>query len=282
VILEGSVALVAGGAGGLGAATVRRLVQRGARVVVFDRDADAVVGLTGELATGSRTDDHRAGDGRAGVFGAGAGVVGVVGKVASDDDIARAIDAATALGPLSVLVNAAGGGGGGPRTVGPDGTPHDKDRFVRTIDANAVGTFNVCRLVAASMAGNHPDDDGQRGVIVNTASIAATDGQLGQVAYAAAKAAIVGMTLPMARDLAPIGVRVCTIAPGVMGTPAMHVLRPTLEVDPAADAVFPPRMGEPDEFAALVEAIVVNPYLNGETIRMDAAARLAGVPRSAV
>ena len=138
-----------------------------------------------------------------------------------DDDVAAAIDAAGALGPLAVLVNVAGGGVGGGRTVGRDGTPHDMEAFVKTMEMNATGTFNVTRLVARPWAANEPDEDGQRGVVVNTASIAGMEGQSGQVAYGAAKAAILGMTLPMARDLAPMGIRVCAIAPGTMGTPVM-------------------------------------------------------------
>jgi NAD(P)-dependent dehydrogenase (short-subunit alcohol dehydrogenase family) len=139
---------------------------------------------------------------------------------------------------------------------------------------NAVGSFNVARLVAAAMAGNAPDADGTRGVVIHTSSIAAFEGQRGQVAYAAAKAAIAGMTLPMARDLTPLGIRVCSIAPGPMATPQMLRVLPRLDEDPAADVVFPPRMGDPDEYAATVEMIVANPYLNGVTVRLDGALRL--------
>jgi NAD(P)-dependent dehydrogenase (short-subunit alcohol dehydrogenase family) len=160
--------------------------------------------------------------------------------------------------------------------VTSDGSPHDKASFIETMQMNAVGTFNTARLVAAAMGANEPDGDGQRGVIVNTASIAGYEGQRGQVAYAAAKAAILGMTLPMARDLAPMGIRVCAIAPGPMGTPVMRRLMGRLDVDPAEGIVFPRRMGEPEEFALLVESIVTNPYLNGEAIRLDGALRLKG------
>ena len=249
--LDDASAIVTGGAGGLGAATVRHLVDGGLRAVVFDRDAERADALAAEL---------------------GDAAVGVGGDVLDDDDVASAIAAARALGPLSVLVNVAGGGVGGGRTVGRKG-PHDKDSFVKTVEMNATGTFNVTRLVAAAMGDNEPDDDGQRGVVVNTASIAGIEGKAGQVAYAAAKAAILGMTLPMARDLAPLGVRVCAIAPGTMGTPLMLGALEHLKQDPSEGIVFPKRMGYPDEFALLVDAIVRNPYLNGENIRLDGALR---------
>ena len=182
--LVGRSAIVTGGAGGLGQATVRRLVALGLSVVVFDRRPEPAADLVEEL---------------------GPRVVVVAGDVNDDADVETAIAAAQASGPLSVLVSTAGGGVGGGRTVGERLEPHPLDSFARTMSLNAVGTFNVARLVAAAMATNRPDDDGQRGVLVHTASIAAMEGQAGQVAYAAAKAAIVGMTLPMARDLAPLG-----------------------------------------------------------------------------
>ena len=167
----------------------------------------------------------------------------------------------------------AGGGVGGGRTVGRDGTPHDKGSFTATMDMNAVGTFNVTRLAAAAMAANEPDEHGQRGVVVNTASIAGMEGQTGQLAYGAAKAAILGMTLPMARDLAPLGIRVCAIAPGTMGTPLMMSVPQEMQDHLVSSIVFPKRMGRPEEFALLVESIVRNPYLNGENIRLDGALR---------
>jgi NAD(P)-dependent dehydrogenase (short-subunit alcohol dehydrogenase family) len=141
------------------------------------------------------------------------------------------------------------------------------------MEMNALGTFNATRLVASAMAGNEPDEDGQRGVVVNTASIAGIEGQTGQLAYASAKAAILGMTLPMARDLAPLGIRVCAIAPGTMGTPIMRSVPEKLREKLEGDIVFPKRMGRPEEFALLVESIVRNPYLNGENIRLDGALR---------
>jgi NAD(P)-dependent dehydrogenase (short-subunit alcohol dehydrogenase family) len=250
--LEGRSSIVTGGAGGLGSATVRRLVEIGMGVTVFDRDADRAAELAKEL---------------------GDAAIAVGGDVNDDDDIAAALDAARAMGVLSLVVNVAGGGVGGGRTVGRDGTPHDKTAFIKTMEMNAFGTFNVTRLAAAAMATNEPDGDGQRGVVVNTASIAGLEGQTGQVAYSAAKAAILGMTLPMARDLSPMGVRVCAIAPGTMGTPAMLNVSEAVKTELVKSIVFPPRMGRPEEFALLVESIARNAYLNGETIRLDGALR---------
>ena len=249
--LTGRSAIVTGGAGGLGAATVRRLAAGGMGVVVFDQASEAAEKLVAELDTPAAA---------------------TAGDVNDDDAVARAIDAATALGPLSVVVNVAGGGAGG-RTLARDGTPHPMDTFVSTIALNTFGTFNVTRLTAAAMGANEPDEHGQRGVVVNTASIAGMEGQTGQVAYAAAKAAILGMSLPLARDLAPLGIRVCAIAPGTMGTPLMESAPEQLKDQLVASIVFPKRMGRPDEFARLVESIATNPYLNGENIRLDGALR---------
>ena len=250
--LDGRSALVTGGAGGLGGATVRRLAALGLGVAIFDRDADRAAALAKEL--GDRT-------------------VAVGGDVNDDDDVAAAIEAARSVGTFSLVVNVAGGGVGGGRTVGRDGTPHDKQAFVGTMEMNAFGTFNVTRLAAAAMAANEPDQDGGRGVVVNTASIAGIEGQTGQLAYAAAKAAILGMTLPLARDLAALVIRVCAIAPGTMGTPAMLGTPEELQQHLVASIVFPRRMGRPEEFALLVESIARNPYLNGENIRLDGALR---------
>ena len=250
--IEGRVAIVTGGAGGLGSAVARHLAGVGMRVVVFDRDAESA-GKHAEAL--------------------GEGAIACAGDVLSDDDIRATIDAARGLGPISLLVNVAGGGVGGGRLVGRGGKLHDREAFSATLDMNTVGTFNVSRHVAAAMSENEPDEHGERGAIVNTASIAGIEGQTGQVAYAAAKAAILGMTLPMARDLAPIGVRVCAIAPGTMGTPVMLAFQERAPVDPAADVVFPKRLGQPEEFALLVESIARNGYLNGENIRLDGALR---------
>jgi NAD(P)-dependent dehydrogenase (short-subunit alcohol dehydrogenase family) len=250
--LDGQAALVTGGAGGLGAATVRHLAAVGMAVAIFDRDEARGSALAGEL---------------------GDPVVAVGGDVTDDDDVGAAVAAAQQLGTLALVVNIAGGGLGGGRTVGRDGTPHDKHAFVATMDMNALGTFNVTRLAASAMADNDPDTDGERGVVVNTASIAGIEGQTGQLAYAAAKAAIIGMTLPMARDLAPVGIRVCAIAPGTMGTPLMESVSDQVREHLVENIMFPKRMGRPEEFARLVESIARNPYLNGEVIRLDGALR---------
>jgi NAD(P)-dependent dehydrogenase (short-subunit alcohol dehydrogenase family) len=252
VKLNGASAIVTGGAGGLGAATVRHLVGAGLRVAVFDRDVDRSEALAKEL---------------------GDAAIAVGGDVNDDEDVGAAIEAASSLGPLSVLVNVAGGGVPAGRLVARDGSPHDKASFVLTMEMNAIGTFNVSRLTAVAMGRNEPDEDGQRGVIVNTASIAGIEGKSGQVAYGAAKAAILGMTLPMARDLAPLGIRVCAIAPGTMGTPLMLSALPHLKEDPSTGIAFPKRLGHPEEFALLVESIVRNSYLNGENIRLDGGLR---------
>jgi NAD(P)-dependent dehydrogenase (short-subunit alcohol dehydrogenase family) len=250
--LTGRSAIVTGGAGGLGAATVRHLAGLGVGVAVFDRDGDRAAEVAGEL---------------------GDAVVWVAGDTTDDGDVAAAIEAAASVGRLSIVVNVAGGATGGGRTLAKDGTPHDKDVFVSTMAMNATGTFNVTRLAAVAIAGNEPDEHGQRGVVVNTASIAGIEGQAGQLAYGSAKAAILGMTLPMARDLAPVGIRVCAIAPGTMGTPIMLSAPEPLKQRLEADIQFPRRMGRPEEFALLVESIVRNPYLNGENIRLDGALR---------
>jgi 3-hydroxyacyl-CoA dehydrogenase/3-hydroxy-2-methylbutyryl-CoA dehydrogenase len=253
--LDGRAAIVTGGAGGLGSATVRRLAELGVGVAVFDRETQRCEALADELSSAS------------------AGVVGVGGDTNDDDDVQAAIAAAQSVGALSIVVNVAGGGTGAWRTVGRNGEPHDKQGFVDTMMMNAFGTFNVTRLAAAAMAANEPDADGQRGVVVNTASVAGYEGQTGQLAYAAAKAAILGMSLPMARDMAPIGIRVCAIAPGTMGTPLMMSAPDSIKDGLVASIVFPKRMGHPEEFALLVESIVRNPYLNGENIRLDGALR---------
>jgi NAD(P)-dependent dehydrogenase (short-subunit alcohol dehydrogenase family) len=250
--LTGHSAIVTGGAGGLGAATVRHLVSLGLYVTIFDRNADGARALA--LAVGEDT-------------------VAVGGDVNDDDDVTTAISTAREMGPIALLVNIAGGGVKSQRTVSKDGAPHDKDAFAYTMAINATGTFNVSRLVAAAMAAKEPDSDGQRGVIVNTSSLAGLEGQAGQLAYAAAKAAIAGMTLPMARDLAPLGIRVCTIAPGTMATPVFQSASESLKQRLVGDVVFPKRMGHPEEFALAVGMILQNSYLNGEVIRLDAALR---------
>lgn len=252
--LEGRSAIVTGGAGGLGSATARRLVDTGMNVVVFDLAAGPAHELAAHL--GNRA-------------------VAVVGDACNDDDVGAAIGAATGLGVLALVANVGGGGAGGGRTIARDGTPLAIDGFVKTMEMNAVATYNVARLAAATMARNEPDDDGERGVIVNTASIAGYEGRIGQVNYASAKAAILGMTLPLARDLAVVGVRVCAIAPGTMETPKMLGVSEEVRAKLAEDVQFPRRLGRPDEFAMLVESIARNPYLNGENIRLDGALRFS-------
>ena len=251
--LADSVALVTGGASGLGAATVRRLAAGGARVVIVDRDLARGTALAEELGA------DRARFAQA--------------DVADAAQVEAAIAAATHLGPLRIAVSCAGVGWAA-RTLDKTGKPHALDLFQTIIGINLVGTFNVLRLAAAAMSAQAPTASGERGVIVNTASVAAFDGQIGQIAYAASKAGVVGMTLPAARDLAPAGVRVCTIAPGLMDTPMLAALPADKRAALAADVVFPKRLGDPAEYAELVAAIVANGYLNGETIRLDGALRM--------
>ena len=252
--LEGNVAVVTGGAGGLGAATARHLAGIGMKVVVFDLLAEAAKILAEDI---------------------GANAAWAGGDLNDDDAVLAAIAAAQGLGTVVALINVAGGATGGGRLVGKGGKLHDKDVFATTMEINAHGTFNVSRHVAAAMASNEPDEDGQRGVIVNTASIAGVEGLSGQVAYAAAKGAILGMTLPMARDLSPAGIRVCAIVPGTMGTPKMVEALPRMTEDPSTGVAFPKRMGKPEEFALLAESILRNSYLNGENIRLDGGLRFA-------
>jgi NAD(P)-dependent dehydrogenase (short-subunit alcohol dehydrogenase family) len=251
--LQQRSAIVTGGAGGLGSATARHLVGAGMRVVVFDRDGEHATQLADEL---------------------GDGAAAVSGDTTDDGDVGAAIEAATGLGTLSVLVNVAGGGVGGGRTVGRDGTPHDRDAFVKTMDMNVLGTFNVSRLVASAMAANEPDDQGERGVIVNTASVAAFDGQIGQLAYSASKGAVVGMTLPAARDLASIGVRVVTIAPGLFDTPLLGMLPEEQRNALGQSVLFPKKLGQPIQYGQLVAHIAQNSYLNAEVIRLDGGIRM--------
>jgi NAD(P)-dependent dehydrogenase (short-subunit alcohol dehydrogenase family) len=250
--IEKTVALVTGGASGLGEATVRRLVAAGARAVIVDQNAEKGAALAGELGDATRF---------------------VRADVTAADQVTAAVDAAAALGPLRIAVSCAGVGWAA-RTVGKDGTPHDLDLFKMVVGINLIGTFNVLRLAAAAMSKLEPLDDGERGVIVNTASVAAFDGQIGQAAYAASKAGVVGLTLPVARDLAAVGVRVLTIAPGTFDTPMLAMLPEPARQALAAGIPFPRRLGRPDDFAALVEHLARNAYLNGETIRLDGALRM--------
>ena len=249
--MNGSSAVVAGGAGGLGAATVRRLVARGAAAVVLDPGADRARVLADEL---------------------GPAVTVVEGDSNDDDAVAEAIDAAQASGRLTVAVSATGVVIPSQRLVEPDGSILSKEALQANLDLHVVGPFNLARFAAAAFATNEPDEDGQRGLIVQTASISAFDGQATMTPYAAAKGAVVSMTLPMARDLAPLGIRVCAIAPGAFATPRLS--SPAVQKLLVQDVAFPKRVGQPDEYASLVETIIANPYLNGEVIRLDGGARL--------
>ncbi len=250
--IGGSGALVAGGASGLGEATARRLHAGGAHVVIADSNEDRGQAVAGELGERARF---------------------VATDVTDPDAVQAAVSAATDQPVrLRIAASCAGIGGAG-RVVGSKG-PHSLERFETVIRVNLVGTFNVVRLAAAAMAENEPTDTGERGVCVNTASIAAFDGQMGQIAYSASKGAIVSMTLPAARDLAPLGIRVCAIAPGVFETPLLGNL-PEDAIGALRTVVqFPDRFGRPDEFAALVAHIVENEMLNGEVIRLDGALRM--------
>lgn len=249
--IDGSVALVTGAASGLGEASARALHARGAHVVLADLDAARGQGIVSEL--GARADFVRC-------------------DVTSEADVAAATSLAAERGPFTICVHCAGGGIAG-RTLGRDGTPHALDAFRRVVELNLVGSFNVVRLAAAGMAANEPTDDGERGVCVLTASIAAYEGQIGQVAYGSAKAGVVGMTLIAARDLAAVGVRVCTIAPGTFATPPMMAVPEAMRDAFAANVPFPRRLGDPAEYAALAVHLTENPYLNGEVVRIDGAVR---------
>jgi NAD(P)-dependent dehydrogenase (short-subunit alcohol dehydrogenase family) len=247
--VEGAGALVAGGASGLGAATARALAAAGARVTIADLDAERGEALAAEIGAGFAAAD-----------------------VTDPAGVQAAVEQAAAGGGLRISVCCAGIGWVDKlaRTKGP----HDFDGFAKVIGVNLIGTFNVLRLAATAMTGNEPDTEGERGVCVNTASIAAYDGQVGQVAYAASKGGIVGMTLPAARDMSRLGIRVVTIAPGVFETPLLAGLPEQTRETLGAGVPFPSRLGRPDEYAQLVGQIVANPMLNGETIRLDGALRM--------
>jgi NAD(P)-dependent dehydrogenase (short-subunit alcohol dehydrogenase family) len=250
--IAGSVALVTGGASGLGEATVRKLVSQGGRVVIVDLNADRGKKLAAELgdaATYAQAD------------------------VSNADEVQAAVDQAASMGTLRAAISCAGIGFG-MRTIGKDGTPHDLGVFQKVISVNLIGTFNVLRLAASAMAKNEPED-GERGVVINTASVAAFDGQIGQVAYSASKGGIVGLTLPAARDLSKAQIRVMTIAPGTFDTPLLATLPDDMRAALAATIPHPSRLGRPEEFGALACHIVENSYLNGEVIRLDGSIRMA-------
>ena len=250
--IEGASALVAGGASGLGAATVRALHEAGASVVIADLNAELGEELASEL--GDRASFAEA-------------------DVTDPDAVGAAVEAAAgAEGGLRIAVCCAGVGWVG-RVAGKDG-PHDVEIYRKVIEVNLIGTFNVLRLACDSMNQNEPDEGSERGVCVNTASIAAFDGQIGQIAYSSSKGGVVGMTLPAARDMASRGIRVMTIAPGTFDTPMLAAL-PQEQRDALGGAIpFPSRLGQPAEYASLVKEIATNPMLNGETIRLDGALRM--------
>ncbi len=248
--LMDAAALVTGAGSGLGAATAEALAAAGARVVAMDLNAEGLAALAARC-----------------------GATPVPGDVATEADVAAALEAAAGLGPLRLVVNCAGIAPAA-RVVGRKGA-HDLALFERTIRVNLIGTFNVLRLAAQRMQPLDPTSpDGERGVIVNTASIAAEDGQVGQCAYAASKAGVMGLTLPAARELAKSGIRVVTIAPGLFETPMLAGLPDAAQAAIRALPPFPARLGLPEEFARMVLAICANPLLNGTTIRLDSALRL--------
>ncbi|WP_170375696.1 SDR family NAD(P)-dependent oxidoreductase [Ruegeria atlantica] len=248
--LSTTSAIITGGASGLGEATARHFAERGAQVTILDRDAVRGTQVAEEIGGHFAETD-----------------------VTNEESAAAAIDQAmNNMGQITAAVNCAGIAYG-IKTVGKDG-PHPLDAFQRTIDINLVGTFNVSRLAAAEMAKNDPEPDGARGVIINTASIAAFDGQKGQAAYAASKGGVVGMTLPMARDLASTGIRVMAIAPGIFMTPMLAGLPEEVQQQLAADVPNPARLGDPREYGRLAGVIVEMGYLNGEVIRIDGALRM--------
>ena len=247
--ISGSSAVVVGGTGGLGEATVRRLHAAGAKVVVADVADEKGQALEQEL-----------------------GVRYVRTDATDEGDVRAAMAEAAALGPLRISVDAHGGPASGGRLIGKDGEPLDLAGFRTTIEFYLTAVFNVMRLAAAAIARQEPAD-GARGVIVNTASIAAYEGQIGQLPYAAAKGGVVSMTLVAARDLSPVGIRVVTIAPGTILTPAYGKAGDQLEAYWGPQIPYPKRMGRPAEYAALVQAIAENDYLNGEVIRLDGALR---------
>ena len=251
--LRGSAFIVTGGASGLGAATARMIASNGGRTVIADLDEDRGRALAGELGAGAkfvRTD--------------------VTDEASGKAAVAEGLDA---FGGVHGLVNCAGIVHG-EKVVGKDGV-HALASFARAVNINLVSTFNLIRLAADAMAKNTPNAGGERGVIVNTASVAAFDGQIGQAAYSASKAGIVGMTLPIARELARFGIRVMAIAPGIFETPMLASLAPDVQEALGRMVPFPARLGRPEEFASLVREIIGNPMLNGEVIRLDGAIRMA-------
>ena len=251
--LQGSTFLISGGASGLGAACARRFSAAGARVVLADVNSEAGERLAREIGGNARF---------------------ALTDVTNEATVQVAVQMAVSeFGGLQGAINCAGIGIA-QRTIGREG-PHSLDAFKRVIEVNLIGTFNVTRLAAVAIAAGQPNPAGERGVIVNTASVAAFDGQIGQAAYSASKGGIVGMTLPIARDLSRHGIRVVTIAPGIFDTPLLAGLPEPARASLGQQVPFPPRLGRPEEFAALAQHIVENEMLNGEVIRLDGAIRMA-------
>ena len=252
--IKGLTALITGGASGLGAATAKRLVENGANVILADRDDEKGVAFAEELGATARF---------------------VKTDVTSEDDIQNAIDTAkNDFGALNVLVNCAGVGMA-LRSWHPKHGSHPLELFKTVIEINLIGTFNAIRLAAGAMDENEPNDEGEKGVIINTASVAAYDGQIGQAAYSASKGGIVGMTLPIARDLSRHGIRVMTIAPGLFDTPLLAALPEPARISLGQQVPFPSRLGNPAEYGQLAQSIIENPMLNGEVIRLDGAIRMS-------
>ena len=250
--INGQAALVTGGGSGLGEATARELARLGAKVAVLDLNLDNAKKVAADING-----------------------LAIQCDVSSGDSMQSAIEQASAAhGPARILMQIAGIGSA-KRVVGKDGSAAPLEDFIKVVNVNLIGTYNAARLFAAAAAKLDPLQDGERGVIVFTASVAAFDGQVGQRAYSASKGGVVGMTLPMARDLAQHGIRVCTIAPGLFSTPLMRTLPQPVQASLAASIPFPPRLGKPEEFAELACHIVTNAHLNGEVIRLDGALRMA-------
>lgn len=249
--IAGAAAIVTGGASGLGAATARRLAEAGARLLLIDLQDDLGEAVADQV-----------------------GGVYVHADVTDADQVRTAVDAARDLGPLRILVNCAGIAPPA-RTLNRENEPHPLSLFEKVIAINLVGSFNCIRLAAAAMAETEPLDSGERGAIVNTASVAAFDGQIGQAAYSASKGGIVGMTLPIARDLSAIGVRVNTIAPGIMDTPLLAGLPEPARESLGQQVLYPKRLGTTDEYAETAHFLLTHSYMNGETVRMDGGIRMA-------
>lgn len=250
--IEAKTAVISGGASGLGEAVARRLTGLGARVALLDVNEERGDSLVNEL---------------------GVNAAFIKTDITNPEDVKAAIDLTKdKFGQIEIVVNCAGISSG-MKTAGKKG-PHDLDYFKTVININLIGVFDVMRQAAYEMLQNQLNEEGGRGVIINTASVAAFEGQIGQVAYSASKAAVAGMTLPVARDLSGDGIRVCTIAPGLFNTPMMAALPEQVRIDLAKTVPFPQKLGDPDEFAMLVQQIVENPMLNGEVIRLDGAIRM--------